>query len=89
MINSRTPRVAGDFAESIEAGVRLVLYMAATPCYLGTPGKRDLTQMKKGRKKERDRKKDRISIYKSMREYLVALPGRKQALLTCRLPLHN
>lgn len=62
MINSRTPRVAGDFAESMEAGVRLVLYMAATPCYLGTPGKKDLTQMK-GKRKQRETERKAELVY--------------------------
>lgn len=82
MNNSRIPRVAGDFAGFVGAGVRLLLYMA-TQCY-------HPRQKGPDPKEEKNRRaKGRISMYKSMREYSVTLPGGHQALLTYELPLQD
>lgn len=83
MNNSRTPRVAGDFAGFVGAEVRLLLYIAATQCYHARQKRPD-----PGKKKKRN-KKCGISIYKSMREYPVTLPEGHQDPLTYKLPLHN
>lgn len=82
MNSSRTPRVAGDFAGFVGAGVRLLLYIAATQCY--HPGRKRPDPEKKNRNK-----KGRISIYKSLRESSVTLLGGHQAPLTYELPLRD